>query len=635
MNFQKKVTKRISFLLIITILSLNLSFLTVPKKADAIWGVGDVGVTFDPANLGQMIWEYGKKLVETAVNNLAKTAARVLIQEITDKTVAWIRGGFNGNPAYVADFNKFLTGEGGVLDQTVGSFFQNNKDLSFLCDPFRVQVSLALQANYTADIRDRIGCTLSQITQNISNAANTINVDINGNSISNFTASGGWNSFLIANLNPQNNPQGAYLIAQAELDAQIQSTTQGKTLEITAGGGSLSFKRCYDTYYLMSVGSASSMKKLRVLSTSTEYTEGQKPPAMPAQYAGGPVTSEQHCEVKSPGSTITAMLGFKANQDQESNNLVASLSNGIDAIFVALGQALLNRAASQLTNGVLDKNTVVDGAYLSTLASAYKAQTNSDMSQLAELNGKLGSLTDAYPNALPTRPASIPDTTLVWGQYSTTTQNYFSSTTPLIPTVLDNIDYTSTGDNGTLSQARNNALTLIKSLLKSETTYQNNFKTAQTILTQSRDIFASSSACNISYNRTDSVLRALIIRANVVTNIEGSQNSDRTLALIPWNLEVIKSALEKSTQNINLLNKASSDVSNAGSIGDITNAMIPVNSNSFDTDPQAKMIDNIKTWLSGVNGIGGVGNIYNSKLCPIDLTNVLKIGVATSTPVKK
>ena len=41
------------------------------------------------------------------------------------------------------------------------------------------------------------------------------------------------------------------------------------------------------------------------------------------------------------------------------------------------------------------------------------------------------------------------------------------------------------------------------------------------------------------------------------------------------------------------------------------------------------MVENIKTWLRGVRGM------YNSTICPIDLTGVLQITTAaTSTPTR-
>ena len=74
------------------------------------------------------------------------------------------------------------------------------------------------------------------------------------------------------------------------------------------------------------------------------------------------------------------------------------------------------------------------------------------------------------------------------------------------------------------------------------------------------------------------------------------------------------------------MDEASSKVNSAGSIDNVKDALIPVNSTSFNTDPQITMVTNIKTWLSGVQ------NMYNTEMCPIDLIKVMQIvSAATST----
>jgi hypothetical protein len=243
----------------------------------------------------------------------------------------------------------------------------------------------------------------------------------------------------------------------------------------------------------------------------------------------------------------------------------------------------------------------------------------------------------------PITPITYSTTTIPLYIYSTSTEDYelITSGTTTSPLYTYNTEtgnyesYTSANTNpdyqeynggyGILEQVKNNANTLISSLMKSELAYQNNYMIAKNVLTSGKNVFATSSACNINYNRIDYVLRSKLIRANVITNIEGTQNSDRTIASIPWTLEVIKAALADSNLKITILNKATSDVSSASGFTAVTDAMIPVNSTAFNTDSQAKMVENIKTWLRGVQ------NMYNTKLCPIDLTEVLKITSATST----
>lgn len=624
MNLQKSFTKKISLLLIISILSLNMSFLAAPQKARAVWGVGDI--TFDPANFGQMIWEFGVKVVETTIKAMIKALARRLVSTITEATVAWINSGFDGNPAYVSDFNKFLTGPGGVGDQVIGDFFKDSS-LGFLCDPFRLQVSLALQFGYGPGGFERMGCTLTRISRNVSNAIDNASlvVDVNGqvinrklNENSFFTDEGGWDAWLRATLQPQNNPVGAYLMAKAEVDAKIAAQKNIKTIDLLNGQGALSFRKCVDTYKDQNGG---------VIWTSPKYTDGTKnPPQLPKSFytQTGLIIKpkEQKCETKTPGSAITAMLGFKATSDQRMNELVASLNDGIDAIFNALINALLNMALKQLSNGVLDENKSAFNDYNTSISLGLQNTMDNANTDLTNLNGMWTSgVNNPDPfnfatSVVPTLPSPL--------NLSTTTWYYATSAPPTITTP-------GTGSNVTigfsaLDQAKNNSNILINSLLNSESAYQNAYLVTQNVLTQARAVFATSSACNINYNRNDYVLRSLLIRANVITNIDGTSNSDRTIANIPWNFQIIKAAVENSNGHIAILNKAKTDVNRAGSITAVTDAMIQVNSTDFNTDPQAMMLENAKTWLRGV------GSIYNSILCPINLTEVLKITtVASST----
>ena len=757
MNMQKTLTKKISLLLIVSILSLNFSFLTIPKRADAFLGIGDITFSFDAANFGEMLTEFATKVAEATISATAHALARQLIIKTTEATVDWINGGFDGNPAYVADFSKFLTGPGGVTDSAIGDFFANSS-LNFLCNPFRVQVLLALQLD--ARFVKQIGCTLTGIANNVDNAIKTKNI---GGSISSNT----WTTWLNTTLQPQNNPIGAYVIAKNELDSQVGNAKGSATLGLTVGQGALSYTKCIDTYYDAS--------GKQIGNPSAEYTSGYgSKPKAPA----GTTRTDPNCTVKTPGTAITTMLGFKATSDQRMNELTATLSDGIDQIFGALVNSLAQRALSQLKNGVLGNNSASNSAYNSAITTGWTNSMTGYSNTLAEINNnwtnatedipcsttsvttgnapvnygplnfsyqnsntgynyvaydigssqtiqKIISGTDTYvsyiggtndpkvfaatansvspgsrdsnsgwttfydsgtggtkfsggstiniwtdtkiyprptptsyryykiapgftwnyanptymtfttydtrsttvacPNTsfqFPTMPQiEIPD---IINQTTTSTPTYWNWT----PSSTSTFDISGTyGGNTVLSQAKNNANILLSSLSNSESAYENNYMIIQNILTQARAVFATSSICNINYNRNDSILRSFLIRANVITNIDGTFNSDRTIASVPWNLSAITAALADSYANMDIINRADSLVASAGSINAITDAMIPVNSTSFNTDPQSELVTNVKIWLSGVK------NLYNSSICPIDLTKILQITSATSTVI--
>lgn len=612
MNIKKFYIKNISLILIISIIFLNLSFLTIPKKVNAGAIIGgfanSTGIEVDPTtlafyanagaavttsateNVASGIWQTLKKYTfESALAGLAKKLALALIQQLTDATVNWINNGFDGNPAYISNLDDFLQGEGGVADQAFGDFFASEPGLSFMCEPFQLQVKLALQLGFGAGLKSQIGCTFTQVTENVGNAINTTNaiVDLNGNVVK--VSKDGWDVWLRTTLQPQNNPIGAYMIAKAALDSKVVTATENKKIDILNGQGAISFNKCVDTY-IDATGN--------VVGYSEEYTGGFNRPEIPSEAVGNNVFRKQKCTMKTPGATITSMLGFKANSTGDIAKIQAAMADGIDNIIGALLQKLMDVTLEKIKEGVLDNKT-------SITSQAYSEALNNANDQITQTYN-LG--IDSINNGDILDPGQL--------------LNYKYSTSTSTSTDTNYYGYTA------LDRAKNNANNLINSLMKSELTYQNNYLTAKNILVSAQNVFASSSECNMKANKSGSMLRAFMINSNVIENIKGTIYTDnyRILAQIPWNLVTIKTAVSNSTEKIAILDEASSKVSLAGSIDEVKDALIPVNSTSFNTDPQITMVTNIKTWLSGVQ------NMYNTEMCPIDLIKVMEIvSPATST----
>jgi len=594
MNLYKKFKGKISASLIISILFLNYAFLTIPKETYAIPVVDAPHAVLTSFKTG---WDLVKEIGKVGLSIAAKTLARRIIEEVTRSTVNWINGG-DGTPAFISNPGKFLLDTG---DEVIGDFIQNS-DLAFLCDPFKFQVSLALQLDVgrMGGLKDKIGCTLSSVGQNIQGAVDNSELILNGQSIKKndyeeFTSRGGWNKWLAESLKPQNNAIGAYLIAEAELNAQILTEKESKTIELTTGSGALSFKMCRDTYRDPNTGNELGKSEYK----SGASASGQKP-SIPSNLP--PSTKvETKCDVKTPGATVVDMLGFKATSDQRMNEIIGSLADGIDTILSSLANVLIKRGLEQLSKGVLDKDALNTDAYNGGLEQAWQnAQAQMDANAALINNQDVNNL-------------ELPSINV-----GSTTWNYSPTTPGTTPSGLGS-------GGGAFDQARNNSIVLINSLSRSESDYQNNYLIAQNVLVSGRAVFATSSVCNVNYNRTSSILRSIMIRNNVISNIDGIANSDRTIASIPWNLPIINAILAISNANMTTLSTAASQVNSASSIDAITTAMIPVNSTSFNTDPQSTLVNNIKTWLTGVQGM------YNSPICPIDLTAVMRINSATST----
>ena len=321
-----------------------------------------------------------------------------------------------------------------------------------------------------------------------------------------------------------------------------------------------------------------------------------------------------NCEVATPGAIITNMLGFQAGSNQRMGEYQAALTNGLDQVFSALASEFLKMALTRLTQGILggDSNGN-NAAYNSALdvqfqkaQQDYNNQINAatvSTSTVGDVN--VGLLTNTYDQFA--------------GQgYS---NGFIATTTAYTPPDDTSMNYT----DDPLYTQRQNALTRINLLENSELQFQNTMTKSANLLTKGRVVFVSARSCNIQYNNPVSTLRANLINSNVITNIDGVQDSSRNLANIPWNLTSIPLATSTSNSHLDMLDATKNNVSSATSSQGIIDALTPLSGTIFNTDPQASTTDNISVWLRGVR------DMYKTSQCPIDLTSVFSTSTATTT----
>lgn len=152
----------------------------------------------------------------------------IVIEYIGHSTVAWIKGGFNGNPVFVDDPEQFFRDiadiEAGKLIEELGG--------GFLCEPFRVNIQIGLVDEYNKRYGTGYGklCTLSDIIENAEGF-------VEGN-----FEEGGWEGWFHMTQNNQNNPYGARYIFEKELDRRIAISQNKVNIDLTWGNGFLSFK---------------------------------------------------------------------------------------------------------------------------------------------------------------------------------------------------------------------------------------------------------------------------------------------------------------------------------------------------------------------------------------------------------
>ncbi len=226
----------------------------------------------------------GLFMKENLLVGIAWAIAKQMVSNITRSLINWINSGFQGSPAFVTDLDQMLLD---ALDQVAGEYISSLGEFGeFICSPFRLDVQAALSVNY-AQARSGMPsgptenmCTLTGIGSNIENflAGSVDSMD----------------QWLAVTSNPQNTPYGAYLEAEAKLNAKLVNEA-GKEIEVARWGeGFLSKKVC-------------------------QAIEG---------------TNREDCKITTPGQVVSEALTFQLStgprsliEADEINELVGALIN--------------------------------------------------------------------------------------------------------------------------------------------------------------------------------------------------------------------------------------------------------------------------------------------------------------------
>lgn len=367
-NVYKKI---ISGILIISIIFPSV-FLALPKKADAVFGVGDVVIdpnnlvenTITAANTTQLAFNsYSLQLKEYVLDGLAVALAKQVIRQITASVVNWINSGFKGSPSFIQDPSSFFLD---VADQITGDFLAKaGGPLTALCSQFSIDIRLSLAFKYHPNIPRRYECTLSKIIKNTANA-------VEGASINGFTAGdfsqGGWQSFVSMTTEPQNNAIGAYLTADSDLSIRVADARLQQRDELNQGRGFLSWKKCSST-------------------SSSQEGSGQA--------SSG--TSGQKCEIQTPGAVIESTLEENVNGPLHELQLADEINEIVNALFAQLITQVLTKGLGAVSGGGASDSS----AYINQIqneATLGSAQMDSVRSELIKnVDTYLGNA-DAYRN---------------------------------------------------------------------------------------------------------------------------------------------------------------------------------------------------------------------------------------------
>ena len=319
----KKYQKWLAVSVVICLLFVSSIFFGIPKTTEAVCTnmpvvttpnmmTVPVSQTMSPEYVigqQQKSTEYFKTCV---MDGIATGIAKQVIKSLTGSIVNWINSGFNGNPSFVQNPGQFF---GAIGDRVAGNTIQNLAP--FLCSPFKLNVQLALVMNQTSSQAEEIGCTLTDVENNLKNFTGE-------------TSGGTWSNWFNVTQNPQNNPTGAMMLAQNQLSLNVE-TAQGKyQQQLDWGRGFLGSESCpADSNTNSSNGPA------KTSSGGVVYDSSNQP-------VYGVQVDNRGCYLKTPGATIQDQLDSSLNSDLRGLELAQSFDQILSAV---MGQ-LMTKALS-------------------------------------------------------------------------------------------------------------------------------------------------------------------------------------------------------------------------------------------------------------------------------------------------
>lgn len=342
MSFNKNKVR--GFALVFIILSLILPLLSIPYKTMAIFGVGDI--VFDPTNTVQTtitasntsvssFSQLSVQFKEYVLDGLGTMVVKQIVRQITTSVVGWINSGFEGSPSFVQNPGaEFLD----IADQITGDFIaKKGGPLADLCDPFSIDIRLALAFQYRPYVQKKYECTLGSIIKNTQGAVE--NASINGFTAGDFKQ-GGWPAFVSLTTEPQNNIYGAYITAKYDLAYRVATAEDQKKEEISAGRGFLSWR---DPKCAAEVREHNKKIEEDHIGDAQGDTEG-------GEQVKSLLRNKNDCPVQTPGSVIQGSLQNSLDGPLRELELADEINEVVNALFAQLVTQVLQAGLGSVSS---------------------------------------------------------------------------------------------------------------------------------------------------------------------------------------------------------------------------------------------------------------------------------------------
>lgn len=194
--------------------------------SEALSDIAIPGLKVKVQDSSQETKEFGLTIAGTTIpilpslDAIAYCLINALITYIADATIAWIQGGFQGNPVFVDDPGMFFQG---LVDNEIANFM-GELGGGVLCRGVDIQVQTALLRQATQSYGQRTQCTIDEALQRMESGQ--------------FVAA----DWVQVYKNPNQLPLNTYFQASDELNNRITAKMGIVSVELEWNNGFLSFK---------------------------------------------------------------------------------------------------------------------------------------------------------------------------------------------------------------------------------------------------------------------------------------------------------------------------------------------------------------------------------------------------------
>lgn len=287
---------------------------------------------------------------ETCLKKISRIIIKQLMDKLTYDTIAWINGGFKGEPLFVKNPETFYTS---IIDTEVANFanltafsggqYPFGKDFAIgMINQYKGQFALAAQSSLSAYVST-------------------------GNPADFYTnfSTGGWDAWMGLVSNPANNPIGYTMMASDEVARRTQDSNNNffqqtgsnpnineVRQEIASAGGFLAQKKC-------AVSMLPGTDYDEDLSQSEEQWRAIANLPIPNDVGYDQADIDEakthvcgRWDTLTPGQTISGQLDTALGSPFKSLDLNADFSDSISAIFDALFNQLANKGLTALADAI-------------------------------------------------------------------------------------------------------------------------------------------------------------------------------------------------------------------------------------------------------------------------------------------